>query len=89
MGLGEANDVNELINFLISEKSKWITGQSIVIDGLCYKLNIFMLLKFNNSIISHVSCVIPNLNVNLMDYACEVGITSSEKRIIKPLALKK
>ena len=33
LGLGEANDVNELINFLISEKSKWITGQTIVIDG--------------------------------------------------------
>ena len=49
-----------------------------------------MLLKFNNSIISHVSCVIPNLSVNLIDYASEVGISKSEaKRIIKTTGFEK
>ncbi len=33
LGLGEANDIFELVNFLISEKSKWITGQQFTIDG--------------------------------------------------------
>lgn len=33
IGIGEPNDVVSLINFLISEESKWITGQNIKIDG--------------------------------------------------------
>jgi NAD(P)-dependent dehydrogenase (short-subunit alcohol dehydrogenase family) len=33
LGLGEANDVFEVVNFLISDKSKWITGQQFVVDG--------------------------------------------------------
>lgn len=31
--LGEPQDVAELANFLISEKNKYITGQTIIIDG--------------------------------------------------------
>ncbi len=33
LGLGEVTDVVPIILFLISENSKWITGQSFVIDG--------------------------------------------------------
>lgn len=33
LGLGKSEDVCQLIEFLISEKSTWITGQEIVIDG--------------------------------------------------------
>lgn len=33
LGLGEVEDVVPMILFLISNKSRWITGQSIVIDG--------------------------------------------------------
>lgn len=33
IGIGEPNDVVSLINFLISDESKWITGQNIKIDG--------------------------------------------------------
>jgi NAD(P)-dependent dehydrogenase (short-subunit alcohol dehydrogenase family) len=33
LGLGEPNDIFEIVNFLISEKSKWITGQQITVDG--------------------------------------------------------
>jgi len=33
LGLGEPVDIAELVAFLISEKSRWITGQNIVIDG--------------------------------------------------------
>jgi len=33
LGLGEAEDVADLCLFLVSEKSKWITGSDIVIDG--------------------------------------------------------
>tara|TARA_B110000879_G_scaffold212698_1_gene310271 strand:+ start:2503 stop:3234 length:732 start_codon:yes stop_codon:yes gene_type:complete len=33
LGLGSPQDVSNLINFLISKNSKWITGQNIVIDG--------------------------------------------------------
>jgi NAD(P)-dependent dehydrogenase (short-subunit alcohol dehydrogenase family) len=32
-GLGEPNDVANLVTFLLSDVSKWITGQNIVIDG--------------------------------------------------------
>jgi len=33
LGIGAPEDVSNLIKFLISDKSKWITGQNIVIDG--------------------------------------------------------
>ena len=33
LGLGEPEDVAGLIKYLLSDRSKWITGQSIVIDG--------------------------------------------------------
>ena len=33
LGIGEAEDVVPLIMFLISSKSKWITGQNFIIDG--------------------------------------------------------
>lgn len=33
LGLGSCNDVASLIEFLLSENSKWITGQNIIIDG--------------------------------------------------------
>ncbi len=33
LGLGDTTDVTALIEFLLSNKSKWITGSNIVIDG--------------------------------------------------------
>lgn len=33
LGLGKVEDIVNTINFLLSEDSRWITGQSIVIDG--------------------------------------------------------
>lgn len=33
LGFGEPNDIYQLVNFLISDKSKWITGQQFTIDG--------------------------------------------------------
>lgn len=33
LGLGQPSDVSGLIEFLISDKSRWLTGQSIFIDG--------------------------------------------------------
>jgi NAD(P)-dependent dehydrogenase (short-subunit alcohol dehydrogenase family) len=33
LGLGDANDIFELVNFLLSEKAKWITGQQFTVDG--------------------------------------------------------
>ena len=33
LGIGEVNDVVPLIHFLLSDKSRWITGQNIKIDG--------------------------------------------------------
>ena len=33
LGLGKTNSVISLINFLISDESKWLTGQTIVLDG--------------------------------------------------------
>lgn len=32
-GLGDPEDVGNLVAFLLSDKAKWITGQNIVIDG--------------------------------------------------------
>jgi NAD(P)-dependent dehydrogenase (short-subunit alcohol dehydrogenase family) len=33
LGIGEATDIVNAVEFLISEKSRWITGQQIVVDG--------------------------------------------------------
>ncbi|HNW98719.1 MAG TPA: SDR family oxidoreductase [Bacteroidales bacterium] len=33
LGLGETSDIANLVEFLLSEKSRWITGQQIIIDG--------------------------------------------------------
>ena len=33
LGIGMPEDVANLIHFLISDNSRWITGQSLVIDG--------------------------------------------------------
>jgi NAD(P)-dependent dehydrogenase (short-subunit alcohol dehydrogenase family) len=33
LGLGEANDIFEMVDFLLSEKARWITGQQFVVDG--------------------------------------------------------
>jgi NAD(P)-dependent dehydrogenase (short-subunit alcohol dehydrogenase family) len=33
LGYGEPDDIYEMINFLISDKARWITGQQFVIDG--------------------------------------------------------
>ena len=31
--IGEANDISSMVEFLISDNAKWITGQVINIDG--------------------------------------------------------
>jgi NAD(P)-dependent dehydrogenase (short-subunit alcohol dehydrogenase family) len=33
LGVGKAQYVADLVEFLVSEKSKWITGQNITVDG--------------------------------------------------------
>jgi NAD(P)-dependent dehydrogenase (short-subunit alcohol dehydrogenase family) len=33
LGPGEANDIAYAVEFLISEKARWITGQQIIVDG--------------------------------------------------------
>lgn len=33
LGLGEPEDIANIVTFLLSDKSRWITGQNIVIDG--------------------------------------------------------
>ncbi|MDR2085183.1 MAG: SDR family oxidoreductase [Bacteroidales bacterium] len=33
LGLGDVTDIYEVVNFLLSEKAKWITGQQITVDG--------------------------------------------------------
>jgi NAD(P)-dependent dehydrogenase (short-subunit alcohol dehydrogenase family) len=33
LGLGKSEDIFEIVNFLISEKARWITGQQITVDG--------------------------------------------------------
>ncbi|MCG3713222.1 SDR family oxidoreductase [Aliarcobacter butzleri] len=32
-GLGEPEDIANIVTFLLSDKSRWITGQNIVVDG--------------------------------------------------------
>ena len=31
--IGESEDISSLIHFLLSDNSKWITGQNISVDG--------------------------------------------------------
>lgn len=33
LGIGEPNDIVNAVEFLLSEKSRWITGQQLVVDG--------------------------------------------------------
>mgnify|MGYP000114916755 CR=1 FL=1 len=33
IGMGKCEDVSHLVSFLLSDKSKWITGQNYIIDG--------------------------------------------------------
>jgi NAD(P)-dependent dehydrogenase (short-subunit alcohol dehydrogenase family) len=33
LGLGTTNDIFEMVNFLLSEKARWITGQQFTVDG--------------------------------------------------------
>ncbi len=33
LGLGNTNDIYEMVEFLLSEKARWITGQQFTIDG--------------------------------------------------------
>lgn len=33
LGLGEPKDIFEMVDFLLSDKSRWITGQQFVVDG--------------------------------------------------------
>lgn len=33
LGIGEPEDVANLVVFLMSEESKWITGTTLIIDG--------------------------------------------------------
>ncbi|MDN5088808.1 SDR family NAD(P)-dependent oxidoreductase [Aliarcobacter butzleri] len=33
LGLGEPEDIANIVTFLLSNKSRWITGQNIVVDG--------------------------------------------------------
>jgi NAD(P)-dependent dehydrogenase (short-subunit alcohol dehydrogenase family) len=33
LGLGNTNDIYEIVEFLLSEKARWITGQQFTVDG--------------------------------------------------------
>jgi NAD(P)-dependent dehydrogenase (short-subunit alcohol dehydrogenase family) len=33
LGFGETNDIYEIVEFLLSERSRWITGQHFTVDG--------------------------------------------------------
>lgn len=33
LGVGTPNDIADVVEFLLSEKSRWITGQEIIVDG--------------------------------------------------------
>lgn len=38
LGLGEGIDIAYMIEYLISEKAKWITGQNFILDGGCLSI---------------------------------------------------
>ena len=33
LGIGRVNDIANMVEYLISEKARWITGQTMIIDG--------------------------------------------------------
>lgn len=33
LGIGEPNDIYQMVDFLLSDRSKWITGQQFTVDG--------------------------------------------------------
>ena len=33
LGVGKPHDIFEMVEFLLSEKSRWITGQQFTVDG--------------------------------------------------------
>jgi NAD(P)-dependent dehydrogenase (short-subunit alcohol dehydrogenase family) len=33
MGMGELDDIADAVEFLLSEKARWITGQQMTVDG--------------------------------------------------------
>ena len=33
LGFGKAEDISNMVSFLLSPASKWITGSSIIVDG--------------------------------------------------------
>lgn len=33
LGLGQTSDISDIVTFLLSEKSRWITGQKFLVDG--------------------------------------------------------
>ena len=33
LGIGEPNDIVNMVEYLISDKAKWITGQQLIVDG--------------------------------------------------------
>ena len=33
LGEGRKTDVSDMVDFLLSDKSRWVTGQSFVVDG--------------------------------------------------------
>jgi NAD(P)-dependent dehydrogenase (short-subunit alcohol dehydrogenase family) len=33
LGLGKSSDIATIVEFLVSEKSRWITGQQLIVDG--------------------------------------------------------
>lgn len=33
LGIGEPNDIYQMVNFLLTNRSKWITGQQFTVDG--------------------------------------------------------
>jgi NAD(P)-dependent dehydrogenase (short-subunit alcohol dehydrogenase family) len=35
LGEGDTSDIASMVNFLLSDESKWITGQNYLVDGGC------------------------------------------------------
>jgi NAD(P)-dependent dehydrogenase (short-subunit alcohol dehydrogenase family) len=33
LGFGQPDDISDAVDFLLSEKARWITGQQITVDG--------------------------------------------------------